>query len=126
MIDSLSYVFRLLKEERERILCELCYRLSQLSADFDCAVVITNEITSRPAGNDNKFYEVAAMGDVWMSFLVRHIQMQRCDGCPGARRYLATIKKSPYMEESTVALTVSVVFLNCKKLYVKEGFSLDS
>jgi len=111
VIDSISYLFRQMKHAegdtiRTQILYELMTILQQLADQFHCAIVLTNELTTRMVETNNaSTLLVPSMGDSYSHRVTQLITL----ACEDVRSdvFCANIDKSLYSPEIIVKFKIT-------------------
>ncbi|XP_058061588.1 DNA repair protein RAD51 homolog 3-like [Anopheles bellator] len=117
IIDSLSFVVRnTIPQTLERVtrLHEILTELHKLAHRFGCAVVVTNDVTTRIADSKqpcNDIQIVPALGGSHSHKINQRIVLGRdeTDGQQHLNRYIAAVEKSPTTPQIAVAFTIETV-----------------
>lgn len=112
VIDSFSFLFRQMKYDkgdlnRTRILYEALTNLQKLADQFNCAVVLTNELTTRMVDSNNTAsYLVPSMGDSYCHRVGQLVTLAQYDGRSDI--FYANIDKALYTPEIVVKFRITV------------------
>ena len=107
VIDSIAFPFRMDMHElkmRSRLLQTLSQSLMELTQKFGLAVVLTNQMTSRPSGREQegRMQQVPALGDSWAHIPTIRLVLQWSGPVRTAR-----LAKSPTHMEKVVSYEIT-------------------
>eukprot|EP00128_Syssomonas_multiformis_P014588 Colp12_sorted_trinity150504_noHs@29739 len=106
VVDSIAFHFRHDFSNmmlRTRLLAQCALQLLRLAATYNCAVVLTNQMTTKLDGPANRSRLVPALGESWGHASTNRVLLYWNQG-----RRCATLFKSPNLQASTVEYAVEL------------------